>query len=64
MYVCVFNLAATVKFKEVDCSVNESDGSVEHTLVLNKPLSASVTIQVMTVNDSTHSELHTYISTE
>ena len=54
----MFELVATVKFKEVDCRVNESDESVEHTLVFNKPLSASVTIQVVTVNDSTHSELH------
>ena len=55
----VFNLAADVKFKEVNCSVDESVGSVKHTLVLNKPLSADATIEVMTVNQSTHSELHT-----
>ena len=47
-----------MKFKEVNCNVSEAVGSVEHTLVLNKPLSADVTIEVITVNQSTHSELH------
>ena len=56
MYIYV-PLAATVKFKEVGCSINESDGSIEHTLVLNKPLFTDVTIEVITVSQSTQSEL-------
>ena len=50
-------LGATVKFKEVNCEVNEDIGSVQHTLVLNKTLSTNVTIQVDTVDQTTSSEL-------
>ena len=46
-----------MKFKEVGCSINESDGSIEHALVLNKPLFTDVTIEVITVSQSTQSEL-------
>ena len=52
-----------MKFKEVNCSVYESVGTVEHTLVLNKPLSASVIFEVITVSQTTQSELHnTYVA--
>ena len=46
-----------MKFKEVGCNINESDGSIEHTLVLNNPLFTDVTIEVITVSQSTQSEL-------
>ena len=57
-------LGATVRFKETDCDVPEDIGSVKHTLVLNKPLSANVSIRVDTVDQTTSSELrnvHMYI---
>ena len=46
-----------MKFKEVGCSINESEGSIKHTLVLNKPLFTDVTIEVITVSQTTQSEL-------
>ena len=56
MQGCMNHLGATVRFKEADCSVYENIGSVEHTLVLNKPLSTDVEIEVITVDQTTLSE--------
>ena len=54
MYVL---LAATVKFKEAGCNVSESVGLVEHVLVLSKPLSMDVTIEVTIKSGTTTREL-------
>ena len=42
------NVDATVNYKDVHRNVSESDGSVEHVLVLSKPLptDASITINI------------------
>ena len=50
-------LAATVKFKEAGCNVSESVGSVEHVLVLSKPLSMNVTIEIIIKHGTTIREL-------
>ena len=54
MYVL---LAATVKFKEAGCNVSESVGSVEHVLVLSKPLSMDAIIEVIIKHGTTTREL-------
>ena len=54
MYVL---LAATVKFKEVNCTVSENVGSVEHVLVLSKPLSVNVPIEVIIKHGTTTCKL-------
>ena len=54
MYVLI---AATVKFNHVNCNVSESVGSVEHVLVLSKPLSMDVTIEVIIKHGTTTREL-------
>ena len=46
-----------MKFKEVNCTVSESVGSVEHVLVLSKPLSMDITIEVTIKNGTTTREL-------
>ena len=50
-------LAATVKFKEAGCNVSESVRSVKHVLVLSKPLSMNVTIEVIIKHGTTTREL-------
>ena len=46
-----------MKFQEVNCTVSESVGSVEHVLVLSKPLSMNVTIEVIIKDGTTTREL-------
>ena len=54
MYVLI---AATVKFNHANCNVSESVGSVEHVLILSKPLSMDVTIEVIIKHGTTTREL-------
>ena len=56
MYVLI-TVAATVKFNHENCNVSESVGSVEHVLVLSKPLSIDVTIEVIIKHGTTTREL-------
>ena len=46
-----------MEFKEVNCSINESDGMIPHTLVLNKALHTDVTIEVSTAIQTAEGEL-------
>ena len=42
-----------MKFQETDCNVTESNGLVEHVLVLSQPLPTDVIIQVDSSNGET-----------
>ena len=46
-----------MKFKEASCNVSESVELVEHVLVLSKPLSMDVTIEVTIKSGTTTREL-------
>ena len=48
-----------MKFKEAGCNVSESVGSVEHVLVLSKPLSMNATIEVIIKDGTTTRKLLT-----
>ena len=57
--MCMFQLGATVSYQEVDHTVSESEGSVEHVLVLSKPLPCDVNITITTTNGDTAGKLYT-----
>ena len=57
--VCFHYIDATVNYKEVDPTVSESDGSVEHVLVLSKPLPTDASITITTTRGNTAGELCT-----
>ena len=54
--MCMLQLDATVKYQEVNYTVSESEGSVEHVLVLSKPLPYDVNITINTVPGNTTSK--------
>ena len=57
--MCMFQLGATVSYQEVDHTVSESEGSVEHVLVLSKPLPFDVSIKINTISGDTAGKLYT-----